>query len=84
MPEEQIGQVIHFYDRIGVAVVKLTNGTLKVGDTIHVIGKNDFQQPVNSMQVEHQNVEKAKRGTEVAIKMDQPVKEKDKLFKVVA
>lgn len=84
MSEELIGHVIHYYDRISVAVVKLTDGSLKVGDTIHIVGKSDFQQPVSSMQVEHQNVEAAKPGTEVAIKLDQPVKEKDRLFKVAA
>ncbi|MBI4426246.1 MAG: hypothetical protein HY567_01595 [Candidatus Kerfeldbacteria bacterium] len=84
MPEELIGHVIHYYDRIGVAVVKLTDGSMKVGDTIHITGKNDFQQQVSSMQVEHQGVEKAKKGSEVAIKLDQAVKEKDNIHKVVS
>lgn len=83
MPEELIGHVSHYYDRIGVAVVKLTDGSLKVGDTIHVTGKSDFQQQVSSMQVEHQNVEEARKGSEVAIKLDQAVRDRDHIHKVV-
>lgn len=85
MPESLVGQVTHFFDRISVAVIKLTGGSLKVGGTIHVVGKAvEFTQTVGSMQVEHQDVQSGKKGDEVAIKVDQPVKEKDQVFKVTA
>jgi putative protease len=82
MAEQEIGFVTHYFDRIGVAVIKLTGGDLKVGDAIHCVGKNDFQQTVVSMQVDHKEIPSAKNGDEVALKLDQPVKEHEKIFKV--
>jgi hypothetical protein len=83
MPEQPLGHVTHYFDHAGVAVINLTDDDLKVGDQIHVTGKNDFQQAAVSMQVDHQGVETAGRGSEVAIKLDQPVKAKDQIFKLV-
>jgi putative protease len=70
-----VGKVVHFYPKISVAVVELTKG-LKVGDKIE-ISKNEetFEQTVGSMQVEHKQVEKAKAGDAVGLKLDNPVKE---------
>ncbi len=83
MPETPIGHVTHYFDKIGVAVIALTGGGLKVGDTIKVAGHGaEFSQTVASMQVEHQEVQSGKKGDEVAIKVDQPVKPKDQVFKV--
>ena len=82
MAEKLLGQVKHYYDHIGVAVIKLTGDSLKSGDQIHVTGKSDFQQMVSSMQVDHQPVESAAKGSEVAIKVEQSVKQKDQIFKV--
>ena len=57
MAEEQIGKIIHYYNKIGVAVVQL-QGNLKVGDTIHVKGKvSDFEQAIESLQLDHKNVD---------------------------
>jgi U32 family peptidase len=83
MPEQPLGQVTHYFDHVGVAVIKLTDGDLKVGDRIHVTGHSDFEQTISSMQVDHQGVETSAPGSEVAIKIDQPVKPKDKVFKLV-
>lgn len=82
MSEKLLGHVTHYFDKIGVAVIQLTNGSLKNGDMIHLVGKNDFEQTVDSMQVDHETVSSAKKGSEVAIKVDQPVKEKNEIFKV--
>lgn len=70
-----VGKVVHFYPKISVAVVELTKG-LKVGDKIE-ISKNEetFEQTVDSMQVEHKQVEKAKAGDAVGLKLDNPAKE---------
>ena len=55
--ERQIGQVTHYYNRIGVAVLNLDKG-LKMGDAIRVRGRHtDFTQTVESMEIEHQKVE---------------------------
>lgn len=77
MAEEQIGKIIHYYDKIGVAVVQL-EGNLKVGDTIHVKGKvSDFEQAIESLQLDHKNVDSAKKGEEVAVKLSERAKEGD-------
>jgi putative protease len=83
MAEQEIGVVVHYYDKIQVAAIRLTKGTLKSGDTIRVSGHgNDVQQVVSSMQIEHEAVSEAKSGDDIGIKVDQPVREHDKVFKV--
>ncbi len=82
MPEKLIGQVTHFYGNIEVAVLKLT-GELKVGDEIHFIGHGaDFTQKVESMQVEHQQIEVAKSGEQVGLKVEEKVKPGTKVYLV--
>jgi multidrug efflux pump subunit AcrA (membrane-fusion protein) len=81
--EIHIGKVTHYYDRIGVAVVALT-AELKLGDTIAFRGHNtEFVQPVSSVEIDHQKVESAGPGAEVAVKVDDRVREGDSVFKVV-
>lgn len=76
----QIGKITHYYDKIGVAVVELTQ-VLKVGDKIKFSGHDkEFSQIVSSMQVEHQVIDKAKKGDEIGLKVDQPVKPGDIVF----
>jgi translation elongation factor EF-1alpha len=80
--EIRIGEVTHYYNHIGVAVLELTD-ELKVGDTIHIQGANtEFTQPVTSLEIEHQKVESVEPGTEVALKVDQRVRRGDRIFKV--
>lgn len=79
--EEQIGKISHYYDKIGVGVVRL-EGTLKVGDSIHVKGKaSDFEQAVESLQLDHKDAASAKKGEEVAVKLNEKAKEGDVVFK---
>ncbi len=79
--EKEIGKVTHYYDKIGVAVVKLTD-KVSVGDTIKIKrGDEEFEEEVKSMQVEHENIEKAKKGDEIAIKISQPTKEGAVVYK---
>ena len=74
MTGKRIGEVIHFFDRISVAVIQVT-GTLKVGDNVHILGRgSDYMQEITSMQIEHEPIEVAKKGDEVAIKVTKPVK----------
>lgn len=80
--DQKIGTVTHFYSRISVGIVALT-GKLKLGDQIRIKGsQTDFSQTVGSMQLEHQDIKEAKKGDEVGIKVDQPVREKDEVFLV--
>jgi putative protease len=76
----QIGEVTHFFGKIKVAVIKLTD-SLKVGDTIHFLGRNtDFDQEVTSMQIEHETITVAESDSEVAIKTSQRVRKGDSVF----
>ncbi|MBI2844954.1 MAG: translation elongation factor-like protein [Chloroflexi bacterium] len=82
MAEKLIGTVSHYYDRIGVATVILTEA-LKRGDTVHFRGhKTDFQQMVESLQIEHLDVEQAKAGDHIGLKVSQEAHEKDEVYKV--
>lgn len=78
--DKQVGAVTHFYDKISVAVIKLT-GALKVGDTVKFSGHDqEFNQTVESMQLEHEQIEKGKKGQEIAVKVDKKVKAKDRVY----
>ena len=71
--EDLLGKVIHYYDKIGVAVVKLEKG-VKVGDKVKFVHKEDsFEQEVSSMQLEHVQVTAAEKNQEVAMKVDKKV-----------
>ncbi|OGD86901.1 hypothetical protein A2Z23_01395 [Candidatus Curtissbacteria bacterium RBG_16_39_7] len=81
--EKPIGEVTHYYNKIGVAVIKMTSGTLKVGQNIHIQGhSSDFVQEVSSMQIQHDSIKEAKKGDEFGLKVDQPVREDDKVYLV--
>lgn len=83
MAEEKIGTITHYFGKIGVATVKITDGELDVGDTIHVKGHtSDFTQTVDSMQVEHESVAVARAGDEVGLKTAEYVREHDAVYKV--
>ena len=80
MADIKIGKVIHYYDKIMVAVVELLK-PLKVGNTVKISGHdNEFTQSVVSMQMEHEILQTAKKGQSVGLKVDQAVKEGDELF----
>jgi len=81
--EEEIGRITHYFSRISVGVLEITAGELRVGETIHIKGHTtDFYQKVESMQVEHQPVSVARKGDSVGLKVIEPVREHDKVFKV--
>ena len=82
MPETAVGKVTHYFDRIGVAVLQLSE-TIRVGDILHFHGHTtDFTQPVDSLQIEHQNVAEANPGQEVALKVARKVHPHDQVLKV--
>jgi len=71
--DKLIGEVTHYFDKIGVAALKLKSA-LKVGDTIvfrNKAGEDLFEEEVKSIQIEHESVTKAKKGDEVGIKVAQ-------------
>ena len=78
--EKLVGKITHYYNAIGVGIIELS-GALKAGDTIHIKGKvTDFEQTVDSIQIEHEPVEKAKKGDVVGIKAKEKVKEGDEVY----
>ncbi len=84
MEEKKIGDVIKFFGKIGVAAIRLSEGSLKVGDKIRITGHTtDVSQTVDSMQVENQNVQEAGPGADIGIKVKDRVREHDTVYKVV-
>lgn len=72
---KKIGKVTHYYGKIGVAIVELVDG-LKVGDRVKIEGgKAEFEQEVSSMQIDHKDVPKAKKGDVIGLKVAEKVKE---------
>ncbi|HID22993.1 MAG TPA: hypothetical protein EYP14_11415 [Planctomycetaceae bacterium] len=83
MAEEEIGRVTHYFGKIGVAAIEITNGTLSVGDKIHIKGHtSDFTQTVDSMQRDNVPVPLATAGQTVGIKVVDHAREHDVVYKV--
>lgn len=77
----EIGKITHFFSKIGVAVIELKK-PLKVGDTIAIKGPTtDFEQRVDSMQIEHENVNEAKAGQSIGLRVAERVRETDAVYK---
>jgi translation elongation factor EF-1alpha len=82
MAEKRVAKVTHYWPKVGVAALKLYD-TLKVGDTIHIGGNTtDFKQAVDSMEIEHEAVEVAKKGQEVGLKVNERVRKGDRVYRV--
>ncbi len=83
MSETKIGTVTHYFTHLHVAAVEIADGELHIGDTIHVVGHtSDFAQKIGSMEVEHESVDVAKPGDDVAIAMDEYTREHDSVYVV--
>jgi hypothetical protein len=83
--EERVGFVTHYYGHLSVAAIRLESGSLRVGDTIRILGHtSDFRQRVESMQVEHQPVTEAGRRQEIGLKVTEHARENDDVYKVTA
>ena len=80
MSGTRVGEVTHYFDRLGAATVILSNPLAK-GDSVHFLGHgSDFIQQISSIQIEHETILTAKAGDEVAIKTDKPVKALTSVF----
>ncbi len=77
----EVGHITHFFSKISVAVLEL-RAPLAVGDHILIKGPTtDFEQVVESMQIEHENIPKALAGQSVGLKVAEHVKERDVVYK---
>ena len=82
MGEKEIGKVSSFFSHVSVAAIKLT-AKLKVGDKIHIKGSTtDFEDTINSMQIEKKEVKEAKKGDHIGIKVPEKVRPNDTVFLV--
>jgi len=80
LTEKVVGRISHFFDKISVAVVELTN-SLKVGDKIAIKGNTtNFEQKIESMQLEHQQVKEAKKGQGIGLKVKDLVRLNDLVY----
>lgn len=83
MEEKEVGKIIHYFGKISVGIIELTD-TLRVGDTIHIKGTHDdFTQKVDSIQIEHKQIQEARAGEDIGIKVKDIVHEHDKVYKVL-
>jgi putative protease len=84
MPEIKVGTIIHYFAKVGAALIQVTEGELSVGDRIHIKGRTtDHTQTVPSLQIERQAVEKIVKGQEAGMKVEVRVHERDEVFRVV-
>ena len=82
--EMQVGKVTHYFSKIGVAVIEIMGGSIKVGDEIHIKGHtSDFKQKVSSMQIEQDKIEMAEPGQSIGMKVNEPVRANDLVYKEV-
>lgn len=82
MTEKQIGRVTHYFSKIGVAIIELED-ELRAGDAIHIKGSTtDFQEKVESIQIEHEQVQAAKKGQAIGLKVKEHVREHDIVYKI--
>jgi putative protease len=82
--EKELGLVTHFFSKIDVAVIKLKD-ELNVGDKILFRGSTtNFDQIVESMQIERESVEKAKAGQSIGLKVKDKVRENDVVYKEIS
>lgn len=81
--EKEIGFVEHYFNHLSVAAIKITNGTLKVGDTIRVKGHTtDFTEKIMSMEVNNKEVPEANSGDDIGVKMVGKCRDHDKVYLV--
>lgn len=82
---EEVGVVTHYFSHVEAAVVKMTKGTLTVGDEIIVKGHTtDFKEKVDSIQLEHVSINSASIGQEIGLKVKTKVREHDVVYKIVS
>ena len=84
LERKKVGEVFHFYGKIGVAAIRLTDDGIAIGDTVQIQGPaTNLEQTVETLQIEHADVSRADPGQEVGMKVRDRVREKDFVYKLV-
>ena len=79
---QEVGRVSHFFTKISVAVIELT-AIVSVGDKILIKGPTtNLEQTVDSMEIEHQKVQRAQAGQSIGIEVKDRVRENDTVYKI--
>lgn len=83
MSEQPVGVVSHYFPKVSVAGVSILSGHIEVGDTIYISGHTtDFRQTVESLEIEHEAVQRVNEGDEVGIRVTERVRVGDKVFRL--
>jgi putative protease len=83
MEKKEVGRISHFFGKIMVAAIKVSD-TIRVGDRVSIEGsKTNFEQTIDSMQIENESIEEAKSGDEIGVKVSEKVREGDTVYKVI-
>src|SRR2546428_1149205 len=83
LERKKVGEVFHFYGKIGVAAIRLTEDGIAIGDTVQIQGPStNLEQTVETLQIEHATVSRADPGQEVGMKVRERVREKDFVYKL--
>jgi hypothetical protein len=82
--EVKIGTITHYFSKVQVAAIELTDGELAVGDTVHIKGHtSDFTQEIDSMQIDRVDVPRAGQGQSVGVRVAEHARVGDEVFKIV-
>ena len=83
MKGKLIGIVFNYFEKVSVVAIEL-NGSLKIGDTIRIVGgENDFNELVNSIQINGKNIKTAKKGDKIGVKITGKAGKGYKVYKVI-
>ena len=81
--EPKIGKITHYFSKVQVAAIELTDGELTVGDTVHIKGHtSDFTQRIDSMQIDRVDVPSARKGQSIGVRVSQHARVGDEVFKI--
>lgn len=85
MEKELVGHVIDYFAKIGVAAIDIESGEIRIGDTIQITGHTtDFSQEIESMQIDKEEVDTARAGDSVGIKVEERVRGGDEVYKIIS
>jgi len=83
MEEKEIGRVTHFFEKPSVAVIKLSS-KIEVGNKLHFKGsKTDFKQEIDSIHIEHENIQSADSGQLIGLKVIEKARVNDLVFLII-
>ena len=81
MEEEKIGTVIRFFRKPMVAAIAIEDGSLTVGDALHIRGRvTDLYHRVDSIEIGHRAAQSARAGDQAGIRVPEKVRARDKVF----